>query len=387
MLTLRDRIIILAIIMVLAIAASIIAIQRIEGEQRSREERMAHSSHSPQSRGVLALKSWLDAAGYHTRQIENEAFHVSADTGGLIILTPEIPFSDEHVAEIVNWVERGNTLIVAEKFTLGSDKLLQRLKVKLNQSTRYQLNTPLEQPVSGAPRGERITVDTSTSLTLTRDDYVTYLSTDNKPLLVSFPQGKGRVWFSSAPDLFNNENLLDDPNAALVLAMLSSVPRGGSIAFDEYHLGLTGADGESARGTPNYLTTTPWGWAILSAFLIGFAYLLINGKRFGRVVPLPQDILRRSPAEYVTSMANLYRRAGKRKLIAQHYHRQLKRALGKPYQINVNLPDEEFVDELARYRDSFDRDALLKILRALKKNPDERSLVKLAEQAIQFTAR
>lgn len=384
----RDRLVFIFLVALLIALAIISAIQRAQGDQQSREQSIAHSSHSSQDRGALALKSWLDAAGFRTRQIENEAFHVNADTRALIILAPYIKFSDEHVAEIVNWVESGNTLVIAEEFTYGSDKLLQRLNVKLNQTTRYQLSAPLEQPVSGATHGERITVDTATSLTLSRDDYVAYLSTDGKPLLVSFPQGKGRVWFSSAPDLFANANLADDPNAALVMAMFSSVPRGGSIAFDEYHLGLTGLGADSSsRSTQNFLMTTPWGWAILSAFFIAFAYLTINGKRFGRVVPLPQTIARRSPAEYVTSMANLYRRAGKRKLIAAHYHRQLKRALGKPYRLNTNLPDEEFVEELARYRDSLDRDALLKTLRALEKNPDERSLVKLAEQVDKYANR
>ena len=115
--------------------------------------------------------------------------------------------------------------------------------------------------------------------------------------------------------------------------------------------------------------------------------MLINGQRFGRVLPLPQEVMRRSPAEYVQSMAQLFRRAGKRHMLLQHYRRQLKRSLGKPYRVNADLPDEEFVAELARYRD-VDRAELLALLRALdQRDVGERTLVKLADDAIRLRRR
>jgi len=123
---------------------------------------------------------------------------------------------------------------------------------------------------------------------------------------------------------------------------------------------------------------------VIFSFVVSFAYLFVNGQRFGRVTPLPQEIARRSPAEYVQSMAQLFRRAGKRHMIMQHYHQQLKRSLGKPYRINANLPDGEFVVELARYRD-VDQAALSKTLGALdQRDVSERALVKLADDAIKL---
>ena len=41
-------------------------------------------------------------------------------------------------------------------------------------------------------------------------------------------------------------------------------------------------------------------------------------------------------------------------MLLQHYRRQLKRSLGKPYRVNADLPDEAFVAELARYREVLD---------------------------------
>jgi hypothetical protein len=57
---------------------------------------------------------------------------------------------------------------------------------------------------------------------------------------------------------------------------------------------------------------TPWGWAFIYTLLLTMAYLFIGGQRLGRPRPLPRAVLTRNPAEYVVSMANLFRRAGKR---------------------------------------------------------------------------
>lgn len=384
----RDLFIFLLFLVLLIGLAVVSAIQRSQDAPQDARQIFPRSTHSAQDNGALALLMWLDSIGYRTHRIENEEFFVGDGTDALFIFNPITVFDDSQVNNIVQWVERGNTLIVAEEFSIGNERLLRRLQVRLNSLGTRVTGATLEQPVQGGLHGAKVNLDTGHALALDRNDYVTYLSAENVPLLVSFPQGKGRVWFSSAPQLFDNGNLTEDANAALVMAMLSSVPRGGQVAFDEYHLDFMRSSAAEARSIQQLLFNTPWGWAILYSLVIVFAYLFVNGKRFGRVIPLPKDVERRSPAEYVTSMANLYRRAGKRGLVAHHYHRQLKRLLGKPYRINADLSDEEFVEELERYRDHLDREALLKTLRMLdQKNTDERSLVRLADQAVQLTTR
>jgi len=384
----RDHFFFLLLFALLIGLAAVSAVQRAQNDRQNLQARVPFSSHSSDAAGTLAFQSWLDAAGYRTQRIENEAFRVSADARALVVMDPYVAPTDADVTAIVNWVERGNTLIVAEQFSSRGEKLLRALRIGLNFLDRRAASAILEQPILGQVRGAKISVRIISSITSDRADYVSYLSADGKPILITFPQGKGRVWFTSAPELFDNDNMQEDANAALVLAMFSRVPRGSLIAFDEYHLGLTGASATESRSMQQLLFGTPWGWGILYALLIALVYLFVNGKRFGRVVPLPKDIERRSPAEYVTSMANLYRRAGKRGLIARHYHRQLKRTLGKPYRINADLPDAEFVDELTRYRDNLDREALLKTLRDLgRQNSNERALLKLANDAIRFTNR
>ena len=384
----RDHFVFFFLFALLIGLAVISAVQRAQNDRQNSQARVPFSSYSPDNAGTLALHSWLDAAGYRTERIENDTFQVNEEVRALVLLDPTITLTDADVNKIIPWVERGNVLILAEQFSSRGENLLRALRVGLNFLDRRTTSATLEQPMQGQLRGAKITIRTFSSISSERTDYVSYLSAESRPLLITFSQGKGRVWFTSAPELFDNDNLQEDANAALVFAVFSRVPHGSLIAFDEYHLGLTGASATQSRSIQQLLFSTPWGWGLVYALFIALVYLFVNGKRFGCTVPLPKDIERRSPAEYVTSMANLYRRAGKSGLVGRHYHRQLKRLLGKPYRINADLPDAEFVEELARYRDPLDRDALLKTLHDFEnQNTNERALVKLVNEAIRFTTR
>ena len=384
----RDLVLFLFLFALLIGLAVVSSVQRAQSDRENRQAQIPYSTHSADANGTLALHNWLQAAGFRARRIENQAFGIDSDVRVLVLFEPRVTLDDEHTRAITQWVERGNTLVVAEEFSARSDRLHRALNIKLNFLDRSARQAALEQPLQGKLRGEKIQVDTRMALVVDRNDAVAYLSAEGKPLLVAFPQGKGRVWWTSSPDLFNNENLERETNAALVMAMFGGVPRGSVIAFDEYHLGLTALVNAGSHSVQEWLYTTRGGWAILYALLLGLVYLFLNGRRFGRAVPLPKDIERRNPAEYVTSMANLYRRAGKRGLAARHYRRRLKRVLGKLYLINPDLPDVAFVDELARYREDVNREELLQLLRTLEREKtDERTLVKLANQTIRYTTR
>ena len=72
-------------------------------------------------------------------------------------------------------------------------------------------------------------------------------------------------------------------------------------------------------------------------------FLLLGGRRFGRAVPLKEEHERRSSAEYVESIADLYQRGGKRAYMLRHFYADFKRRLAQPYGINPQVDDREFV--------------------------------------------
>jgi hypothetical protein len=154
--------------------------------------------------------------------------------------------------------------------------------------------------------------------------------------------------------------------------------------FDEVHHGFGGANGATNRSLRQIALGQWWGWAALYAVGVVALYIVLTGRRFGRPVPLQQDVARRSSAEYVQSVAHLLRRGRKRGPIAQHFHATLKRRLARPYGFVPPEDDVAFVRELVRVGGASDEQAaeLRPVLTALSK-PDmsDLELVRLVRSA------
>jgi hypothetical protein len=216
-------------------------------------------------------------------------------------------------------------------------------------------------------------------------DHVTHLSTqEGHPVLLSFDRGDGRVILCAAPYPFTNAGLKDAGNPPLVFNLVSLAGSPASVWFDEWHHGLRTIDSQAA-GPGDWLRRTPVGRAFLLAALVVVLALALQGRRFGRPVPLPQNIVRRAPLEHITAIAHLSRRAGHRADALAHYRMQLKRALGKRYRLSPRLPDVAYVARLAELRPGLDAGALQGLLARLnQKNVTEADLVQLAAQVARW---
>jgi hypothetical protein len=68
-----------------------------------------------------------------------------------------------------------------------------------------------------------------------------------------------------------------------------------------------------------------------------------------------------------------------------HYHQQIKRKLGQRYRLDPNLDDRQYVDALAAYNPSLDKENLLGLLQRLKNiNISEAEMVHLAAEAAEW---
>jgi hypothetical protein len=365
----RDLLMLGLVLGALIAASSILAYRRAE-EIEGRNSFRAYSTHSSYSQGALALKVWLEVTGYRTRQLENQAFEVDDTVNVLFVLNPSERIDDGQARQILRWVERGNTLILAEQGFGRRSDLLTALGLRVEPFDAEIREARLAQPLVDASVGS-ISVDARFGLVPVAQParvqvdgvgYVPILVADGKPVLARLSHGGGTIWVASVPELFTNENLRDPDNGILIASLLARVPRGSMIGFDEHHLGFQGGSSWLAL-----VYTTPWGWGILFSIAVALLYLALNGRRFGRVVPLPREIARRRPSEYVVSMAQLYRRANKRGMVLRHYRYALKRRLGRPFHLNPEIPDEHFVDLMGRLRPDIDAPALRKALAQLRR--------------------
>lgn len=378
----RDSVL-LVLLLVLIGGFSVFVAWRNNQIEEGRQVFTPFSTHSSNERGALGLYQWLEQIGYRTTRIENGDFEIGDKTRMLFVLGPTETISRNEASYILNWVERGNTLIFAEDSVFSKNELFSALDVSASFESRRNA-AQLSQPLADAEIGE-LSADTASALEFNTPEFVVYATGKDKPILARMQRGGGTIWLTTAPQLFTNENLRDEDNAGFAAALIADLPKGSEIAFDEYHLGFKADDETSLSAV---IFNTPWGWGLIFAMLVIFGYLALNGQRFGRILPVPRALARRSPSEYVTSMANLFRRADKRGMVLQHYRHSLKRRLGRPFHLNPELEDSRYVEMLERLRPELDRAELARLLNSLRQtDTTEADLVRTIEQAVNFGVR
>jgi hypothetical protein len=351
------------------------------GRQPQPTEPAQTTTHSSAQEGTLALYNWTRALGYDSRRLEYRAFELDEPDAALIVLNPREPINRTQSRAMLDWVEQGGTLIFADDRTAifgGSNALLDDLQFDTGVYSTTQVieQAAPSQPALDQPPTGTALVQTGRMLLPNRDDYVKLLGPADALLIAGIKHGNGYIYLSATTYPFTNEGLRDPENAALVLNMLRRVPAGGRIQFDEYHQGFF-----TPPSTGKILFGTPWGWAAAYAVAAIALYLILSGRRFGRPVPLKEELARRSSAEYVESMADLFQRSGKREYILRHYHSALKRALARKDGINPQLDDAEFVRELARARPVNEDELLAHLSRLRSGKPSEAEFVRVVSEA------
>lgn len=349
--------------------------------KQTETERPGLSSLSAEPNGALALKLWLKALKYEVDEQVLGNFIPPKDASILFMLEPISPTESE-LQPLDDWVEAGGTLI-----TIGE----QYSAYPVFQHYRFEFDYPAEDgtpanatPLFDSPAVPRVRgVQTWVTLESERDDFVVLAAHQGKPVLVAFELGKGRVILGTAAASFTNAGLKEAGNPEFVLNILALARTQGTVWFDEWHHGVR--SGMEVVGPGQFLRHTPVGRSLL---FLTFALLIVfflQGRGFGRPVPLPQEIRRRGAWEHVTGIANLSRRAAHRSAVMMQYHQQVKRKLGQRYRLDPSLEDQEYVDTLARYSPELEKDQLLNLLRRLKrKDIRETEMVHLAAEAAKW---
>lgn len=370
----RDTKLAIGILLVLAVATALAAVQAQNGP-----EYPALSSLSAAPNGALALKLWVKELQYNVDEQVLASFIPPENVSILFMLEPLFPIEVE-MQSIDEWVQEGGTLIaIGEEY--GMYSVVDHYKFSFNylpdNTGAPALGTPL---LVSPPALELNNAKVRMALASERDDFVVLAAFKGEPVLISFEQGNGRVILGTMSESFSNAGLKQEGNPELVLNILALARNKGAVWFDEWHHGLQ--SGEQILGPVDFLRSTPVG---RSLSFVTFAVLIVfflQGRGFGRPVPLPQEIKRRGALEHITGVANLSRRAAHRPAVMMHYHQQLKRKLGQRYRLDSGMDDQEYVDALAGYNSSLDKDELLNLLKRLRrKDINETEMVHLAREA------
>ena len=195
------------------------------------------------------------------------------------------------------------------------------------------------------------------------------------PLVLEIPMGKGRLIAVADGSLVSNDDLPLSENSVFLANLLAHYgQRGGDVLFDEYHHGDAVESGSASLwdslGHPLQL--------MLAQLCLTFAALaLLLSGRFGPPVPLSRGAGRTS-AEYVTSVANLYRRAEASGTALETLYRQFLRDVCGRLSLPPDVNLETLADVAAR-RGQVSKDFLRTLLATCELRLDEG---KLTEQEL-----
>ncbi len=374
----RDTKLLIGVFVTLVIITALAAIQ----EQKQQRQPVL-SSRSSAPNGALALKLWVKELKYKVDEEVLGNFIPPKNASIVFMLEPLFP-TEVEMQPLDDWVEAGGTLIaIGEQYSMSP--LLDHYHFNLG----YLANTTAatvasETPLFSSPEGLDLkNVKVRTVLQSQRDDFVVLVAYQGQPVLVSFEQGKGRVILGTISQAFTNAGLKEAGNPELVLNILALAQVKGTIWFDEWHHGLRSQ--AEILGPGEFLRRTPVGRALLLGTFVVLIVFFLQGRGFGRPVPLPQEIKRRGAWEHVTGIANLSRRAAHRSAVMMQYHQQIKRKLGQRYRLDPGMEDSEYIRMLASYNSSLEKDELLSLLKRLKrKDISETEMVHLAAEAAKW---
>lgn len=332
--------------------------------------------------GTRALWLWLEALGYTPSDATTASFAVPDDADVVLLLEPLQLISSDEWGVLDVWVEAGGTLVLAGD-GWASSSAMRHFDVKthsldwpkhdnpamLSPQTPLWVSPPFEEPAA---------LYLTDYLEPQRDDWVTHFATDGHLVVISFAVGEGQVLLSASTYPFTNEGITEYDNPALVMNMLTASGSVDVIWFDEWHHGKRPSS-TAAAGPQDWLRAMPAGHALLYTAVVIFVVLILRGRRFGRPVPLLQHLSRRAPLEYISAIANLRRRAGRRSAELAYYHNLLKRELGKRYRLNPKISDKLYVEQLVQCDLNLDAAALLELLKKLSRSQvSESEMVQLA---------
>ncbi len=176
----------------------------------------------------------------------------------------------------------------------------------------------------------------------------------DRPAVVGFPFGRGRIVVASDPDVLRNDALRVCRYGLSVIAVRTlEYLRGGGdtprtrILFDEYHQG-NGAQPGTVSAIVAFFGRTAAGHLLLQLLGAGLVVLLAAAPR---VLP-PRGVTqarRRSPIEHVDALARAYAQVGATRTAVTRLVRGVRRRIGlAAARATAGRSDDEFLDWVAR---------------------------------------
>ena len=345
--------------------------------------------------GHKAYFELLNEAGFSPGRNQALPSRVAEQKGVLFLIEPSAHLlrrDSAYLEELDPWISKGNTLLLAlscspclkEMNAYGHAFDALGIEVSLAGATASDATAmlserpldPIEHPIGR--HCERLALEHSCWFEgrgVEAADHVVDL--DEKPFVVESRRGEGRIVLVADGSFFRNGRILEGDNGVFAYNLAFRYGTAG-VVFDEFYHGL--------YRSPNIV------WLILAfpnnvvaaaLILSVLVFVLSRFRQFGPPIP-DTDPSRRSRAEYVYAMAELYRRGGRTRMSLGQLVAGLTREIGQAYRLR-DLEDPVTVLKGLRARSCAEADeigrSLQRIWKALAsgRRLSEREMLRLYE--------
>ena len=251
-------------------------------------------SYSPSPTGVKAFYSYLEKEmDSVNRWSQPPNLLPAGDEDQLLVMIEPtiIPNSDE-IAEYINFMEAGNTILLLKENPRGLFDL------------QIMFNDEFSAPLTLADQNGRQYKSELESVVFFEEDVqdeILIHSENERPVALKSAYGKGQLIVANTPGWMTNGNILEADHLPILLTLFNEVnPK--TVLFNEYVHGQQDAT-SMANVYPKWFSLLLIQGAILTCLLLWF-----QGKRFGLVVIPREDTVRFSD-ERIKALAAWYIRS------------------------------------------------------------------------------
>ncbi|HWW13211.1 MAG TPA: DUF4350 domain-containing protein [Candidatus Dormibacteraeota bacterium] len=285
----------IGLLLVMTLVAWLSSNQKDQGEG-------SPSSYSVQPHGGKAAYLLLQQSGYTVERSKQPPAQLPADASGvmLVLAGPESYPHAEEMSGIIRFLMRGGSVLIAG--VRPNSFVPQASSEEGDPRVGFAECKPVAP--TGLTRGGPISQDGDLVWDSAKDAAVVHFvahskdDNDDKPVVVSYALGQGRViWWASALPL-TNAGIRDRGNLDL---LLNSVGESRRILWDEYYH-------EEHAIASAHPSNPAQMWALAQAGFLGLLVILTFSRRSGPVVPLVRES-RLSPLEFVETLGSVFHRA------------------------------------------------------------------------------
>lgn len=266
--------------------------------------------------GVSVYFRYLDELGFAPKVLRT--FEDLPEGATIVAVGPfaVLPVEAE-TKRLATWVRSGGRLVAVGS---GAGLLLDGLGLAAAPSQGAESGTVEPRIPAVYAAGVDAIVPGADRLTGSAAEWVAHYADGTGAVLMSAAAGEGEVVWLAGADVIANGAIGKADNARLAVLLVAAGH--GAVYFDEYHLGFADDASLWARLGPGGQAAT------LLAALALLALLAARGRRLGPAVAPREEPAARTSA-YISSLAELYRKAGARSEALEALEDGLTRALAR----------------------------------------------------------